>query len=68
MVTELVKKHITETATTTTTGCWIGLRKPQGQNEYEWVTGEKVEYTDWKPNEPSMSSNDVEQYVLVSAR
>jgi len=45
--------------------CWIGLVKPAGRDSYEWVTHESLSYTDWSPNEPSLTEAD--QYALVSS-
>jgi len=45
-------------------GCWMGLRKIAGKDNFEWVNGETVTYLNWDPTLPSIS--DDEQYALVS--
>lgn len=32
---------------------WIGLHKPDGQDDFIWVTGHPLVYTNWNPAEPN---------------
>jgi hypothetical protein len=32
---------------------WIGLTDAEVEGQWKWVTGEKVSYTNWAPNEPN---------------
>ena len=41
------------TATCGTTGAWIGLLDPDLDGEFEWASGEALEYTAWDDGQPS---------------
>ncbi|XP_078375573.1 cartilage intermediate layer protein 1-like [Oculina patagonica] len=37
-------------------GSWCGLNNKDNQKELKWVSGEKSDYTNWAPNQPSKSN------------
>ena len=47
-------------------GPWMGLHDPQGDNTFEWVTGEPLVYTNWEPitGEPSTLTEQCGHWFL----
>lgn len=45
---------------------WIGLHRNLANDSFEWVTGEKVDYSNWAPAQPD-DAGGVENYVEVWA-
>ena len=37
---------------------YLGLSDVEGTGEWQWVTGEPVDYLNWHPNEPSATANE----------
>lgn len=56
-------KDITPNTQTGRAYAWIGLFAPTSTSNFEWVTGEPVNYTDWAPSEPNFFGTEFWQYV-----
>jgi hypothetical protein len=47
--------------------CWIGLTDQAVEGTWEWVTGEAVNYTRWRPGQPdSQGGQDDEDGVTIN--
>lgn len=48
-------------------GSWCGLNNKDNQNELKWVSGEKSDYTNWAPNQPSKSKKKRCVHIQVAS-
>lgn len=47
---------------------WIGLYAPSPEANFQWVTGETINYWNWAPNEPNYFGQPFWQYVYYWTR
>jgi hypothetical protein len=57
---DFLKNRITASAV------WIGLSDHQNEGQFEWVTGEALNYTNWYPGQPNNYSNNQDYVEMLS--